>query len=201
MSDPLAEALLDTWFGSALDSPAQAEASNMLWFRATAEFDAELRDRFGTLPERIRAGEFDAWKLAPRTALARVIALDQIPRNIHRGTAAAFAYDADALASAIDATARGHDLAVHPLQAVFVYLPFEHAEHAAMQARSIHLFAGLKARAPAELAQLFDGYLDYAHRHAEVIARFGRFPHRNAILGRPPTPAETAYLLGGGQRF
>lgn len=201
MTDQLAEALLDTWFGSALDGPAQADARSKLWFRATAEFDAGLRDRFGTLPDRIRAGEFDAWKLAPRTALACVIALDQIPRNVHRGTAAAFAADAEALACAIEAVERKHDLAVHPLQAVFMYLPFEHAEDAAMQARSIELFAKLRVRAPGDLAHLFDGYLDYAHRHAEVIAKFGRFPHRNEILGRQPTPAETAYLLGGGQRF
>lgn len=201
MTDALAESLLATWFGAALDAPAQAEARNQLWFRATPEFDARLRDRYASLPDRIRAGEFEAWKLAPRTALACVIALDQIPRNIHRGTAAAFAYDTEALASALDAVARGYDLAVQPLQAVFLYLPFEHAEDAAMQSRSIDLFTSLRTRAPAQLAHLFDGYLDYAQRHAEVIARFGRFPHRNEILGRRPTPAEDAYLLGGGQRF
>lgn len=201
MNDILAETLLDAWFGSALDSPERAEARSRLWFRATEQFDAELRDRFGTLPERIRAGEFEAWTLAPRTALARVIALDQIPRNIHRGTVSAFDCDAAALASAIDATARGHDLAVHPLQAVFMYLPFEHAEDAAMQARSVDLFRGLRERAPAGLVGLFDSYLDYAQRHAAVIEQFGRFPHRNEILGRQPTPEEESYLRGGGQRF
>lgn len=112
-----------------------------------------------------------------------------------------FACDADALASAIDAIARGHDLALHPLQVVFLYLPFEHAEDAVMQARSVELFTRLHERAPAELSHLFDSYLDYAQRHAEVVARFGRFPHRNGILGRAPSPDETAYLAGGGQRF
>jgi len=201
VTTPLADSLLQTWFGEALDNPAEAEARNTVWFRPTTEFDTRLRERFGSLPDRIRAGEFDDWTLAPPTALACVIALDQIPRNIHRGTAAAFAYDASALASTIAAIARGHDVHLHPLQAVFMYLPFEHAEDAAMQARSVDLFTQLRARAPSTLSPLFDSYLDYAHRHAEVIARFGRFPHRNEILNRTPTAAEEAYLLGGGQRF
>lgn len=201
MQVSLADQLLDTWFGSALDGPHEAQARNAVWFRATPAFDAELRTRFGTLPDRLRAGEFGDWRAAPHTTLARVIALDQIPRNIHRGTPAAFAYDGAALDAALDALARGHDLVVHPLHAVFLYLPFEHAEDASMQARSIACFTALRARAPDGLAPLFDSYLDYAHRHAEVIARFGRFPHRNDVLGRESTPQEDAYLRAGGQRF
>jgi uncharacterized protein (DUF924 family) len=197
----LAEEILAFWFGRATADAAAAQARSKLWFRATPAFDRELVQRFGALPDRIRAGEFDAWRLAPRTALARILALDQFPRNLHRGSARAFAYDAAALAAATDALERNHDEALHPLEAVFVYLPFEHAEDAAMQARAVERFERLRARAPRALAALFDGYLDYAQRHARVIARFGRFPHRNDILGRPATAAELAYLAGGGQRF
>lgn len=202
MTQSRAHGLLDAWFGpSPLDDAAQAGMRNKRWFQAEATFDELLRRRYGDLPGRIRAGEFAAWREAPRTALAGVIALDQIPRNIHRNTPLAFAYDQLALAAAADAIDRGHDLALHPLEAVFVYLPFEHAEDIGMQNRSVELFTRLRERAPAALGAIFDGYLDYAQRHADVVARFGRFPHRNAPLGRQATAAEEAYLAGGGQRF
>lgn len=199
--DMLATSLLDTWFADALEGPREATARNKVWFQADPQFDAMLRERYGDLPERILAGEFDDWKLAPRSALARILALDQIPRNIHRGTARAFAFDAQAREAAAEAVERGHDLALHPLESIFVYLPFEHAEDAATQARSVACFGELLARAPANQIGIFEGCLDYAHRHAEVIRRFGRFPHRNEMLGRPCTAEEAAYLRDGGQRF
>lgn len=202
MTHARAEALLHTWFGEApLDDAAAADARNRRWFQAQPEFDALLLKRYGDLPARCRAGEFAGWRDDARGMLARVVALDQLPRNVHRGTPFAFAYDTLALASATQALDLGHDQALHPLQAVFLYLPFEHAEDPGAQARCVELFTRLRARAPASLATHFDGYLDYARRHAEVIERFGRFPHRNAILGRPATPAEDAYLAAGGQRF
>jgi uncharacterized protein (DUF924 family) len=199
--DVRARALLDLWFGDATLDTAAARERNRTWFRATPAFDASLRSRFGDLPDRLRAGEFEHWRNQPRAALARILALDQIPRNVFRGRSAAYAFDGLAQAAALEAVARGFDRTLHPIEAVFVYLPFEHAEDEALQRRSVAAFGELRARSPTGVDDLFDGYLDYAQRHARVIAQFGRFPHRNATLGRTPTAAETAYLEGGGDRF
>lgn len=196
-----ADALLDLWFGDAPLDPAAARDRNKVWFQATPSFDALLRSRFVDLPNRLRAGEFAHWGDSPRSALARIVALDQIPRNVFRGTPAAFAFDALARKAAVEAVEREFDQALHPIEAVFVYLPFEHAEDEVMQQRSIELFAALRTRSPPALDDLFDSYVDYAERHAKVVAQFGRFPHRNATLGRAETPAESAYLAAGGQRF
>lgn len=199
--DVRAHALLDLWFGDALLDPAAARERNKTWFQATPSFDELLRSRFVDLPNRLCAGEFARWRSTPRTALARIVALDQIPRNVFRGTPAAFAFDALAQEAAIEAVERQFDRALRPIEAVFVYLPFEHAENEELQQRSIELFSALRKRSPAALDDLFDSYVDYAQRHANVITQFGRFPHRNATLGRAETAAEAAYLAGGGQRF
>jgi len=199
--DARAHALLDLWFGDAPPDPATARERSKIWFQATPSFDELLRSRFVDLPNRLCAGEFAHWRNSPRTALARIVALDQIPRNVFRGTSAAFAFDALAQEAAIEAVERQFDRALHPIEAVFVYLPFEHAEHEELQQRSIALFSALRKRSPAALDDLFDSYVDYAQRHANVITQFGRFPHRNATLGRAETAAEAAYLAGGGQRF
>jgi uncharacterized protein (DUF924 family) len=197
----LAEDLLACWFGSALESHEAARERVGLWFRQDAAFDRELAERFRDLPERGRGGELDVWAEEPRHALARVIALDQLPRNLYRDSPQTHAFDAAALAAAIDALARGHDRVLHPLEAMFLYLPFEHAEDLAMQERSVRLFEALRQRAPPGLEPLFAGFADFARRHHAVVARFGRFPHRNEILGRASTAAEKAYLANGGERF
>jgi uncharacterized protein (DUF924 family) len=199
--EPRAEALLERWFGHATDDPVAAREHNKTWFLANPAFDDLLRAQFGDLPARLRSGEYSHWRSDPRTALARILALDQIPRNVFRGSPAAFAFDALAQEAAIEAVACGFDHILHPLEAVFVYLPFEHAENMDLQRRSVEHFSALRARSPTMLADLFDSYLDYARRHATVVAQFGRFPHRNAIVGRAATAAEDAYLAGGGQRF
>jgi len=201
MHSILADDILECWFGDAAHDARAAQARNKLWFGRNAQFDALLAQRFGDLPRRMQQGEFDAWMLAPRTALARIIALDQFPRNLFRNRPEAFAFDQAALAAAIDAVQQQHDEALAPIQAVFIYMPFEHAEDPVMQVRAIQLMASLETRAPRELAQLFASFTDYAHRHAAVIAQFGRFPHRNEALGRASTPQESEYLAGGGQRF
>lgn len=202
MTDDIrAQGLLDLWFGDATSDPAATRERSKTWFQATASFDEVLRSRFGDLPSRLRSGEFSGWRSTPRAALARILAFDQIPRNVFRGTPSAFAFDALAQDAALEFIARGDDQAIDPIEAAFVYLPFEHAEDEALQRRSVELFGSLLTRSPAGLTDLFQSYLDYAQRHWKVIAEFGRFPHRNATLGRASTPAETAYLEGGGQRF
>ena len=196
-----AERLLETWFGDDLDEPETVGRRTAHWFASTEAFDDTLREGFGALPDRARGGALDDWRASARPALARVLALDQLPRNLYRGTPDAFAYDAAAVEAAEDALARGHDDTVHPAEAAFFYLPFEHAEDRALQERSVACFRALRRRAPVALAAHFDATLDYAERHRVVVERFGRFPHRNAILGRPSTPEERAYLEGGGDTF
>jgi len=193
-----AEELLGFWLGpldaEGLAAPAQPER----WFSRDPDFDAELRRRFGALHEAARAGRLDRWAETPRGRLALVILLDQLSRNLHRGRADAFAADAHALALARGALTRGEDLELAPCERIFLYLPFEHAEHPDAQEVSVERFRALAAAAPARARPLFESFLDYAVRHRDVIARFGRFPHRNAALGRASTPEERAYLEQGG---
>jgi uncharacterized protein (DUF924 family) len=182
--------VLDFWFGPA---PLAQRAE---WFRKDAAFDATVRERFGATIDAALAGELDAWDLAPHGALARIVVLDQFTRNAFRDTARAFAGDARALAAAGALVDRGDDARLAPLERVFAYLPFEHAEDAAMQARSVALFGALARDVPA-----LAGFEDYAHRHAAVIDRFGRFPHRNVALGRVSTADEVEYLAQPGAGF
>ena len=184
-----AAALLDLWFGAG-DAP-RAE-----WFRKDPAFDALIAERFGPLVERVLAGELRGWEHQPDTALARILLLDQFTRNIFRDSARAFAGDALALAAARAMVAAGRDLQLPPLRRAFVYLPFEHAEELAAQDESVRLFAVLAAQAP-----VVQEMLDYAHRHRAVIERFGRFPHRNALLGRESAADEIAFLREPGSRF
>jgi uncharacterized protein (DUF924 family) len=169
------------------------------WFRRDDAFDAAIRDRFGALVVPAREGALDAWAATPEGALALCLVLDQFPRNLFRGTAEAFASDAQARAVARRAVLRHRqDLALTATERMFLYLPFEHGEALADQDLSVALFEGLRDdpvhRAPG-------GTIDYAWRHRAVIQRFGRFPHRNAALGRDSTPAELAYLATPGAGF
>ena len=186
-------AVLDFWFGA----PASAERGRprRCWFEKSAAFDAEIGARFGALIDAANEGALDAWTATPVAALALAVVLDQFPRNIHRGTPAAFASDARAIAVARAAVRRGFDRLLLPVQRWFLYLPFEHAEDLAAQRESLRLFATL-AGDPASA-----GTIDYARRHYDVVARFGRFPHRNAILGRTSTPEEVVYLQQPGSGF
>ena len=192
--DPRAREVLDFWFG-APDSEEFGQERKM-WFRKRAAFDAQLRERFGALLDAACAGELDAWRATPEGALALVIVLDQFSRNCHRGTSRAFSADNKALEIARAMVARGDDLRLPTLQhRSFAYLPFEHAESAEAQRESLRLFGEL-AKDPEG-----QGYYDYALRHAKVIERFGRFPHRNAQLGRTSTEDETAFLREPGSSF
>jgi uncharacterized protein (DUF924 family) len=182
-----AQDVLDFWFVQA----------HQQWFRKDERFDEQVRTRFGTLIAQAVAGGLREWDAeGPRGALARIIVLDQLARNAYRGTPGAFEGDALALAAARDLVHSGADRALTPEERSFAYMPFEHAEDARTQEQSVELFTGL-AREHAG----FDSALDYAHRHRGVIARFGRFPHRNPILGRASTDEEIAFLGQHGSRF
>lgn len=161
------------------------------WFGGGESFDAELRERFDGLLQKAKLGELAHWSENPEGALALVILLDQLSRNIHRGTPEAFAADPTALAIAKHAIAHGYDLRLTPEGRGFLYMPFEHSEVLADQERGVALFEALG----------LEEALDYMRRHREIIARFGRFPHRNAILGRSSTAEEIEFLKQPGSSF
>jgi len=192
--DAQAQDVLDFWFLPP-DNRDYGQARGE-WFRKDDAFDAHIRARFGTLIDAAIEGGLRAWEATPHGALARLIVLDQFTRNVYRGTPRAFAGDAQALALAVALTQAAQDQQLPPMLRAFAYLPFEHAEDLAMQARAVELFQLLSQAQPG-----FDGMLDYAERHQEVIARFGRFPHRNAILGRASTPQEVEFLRQPGSSF
>ena len=187
VSDPIH--VLDFWFGPQ-PGPARAE-----WFRKDAAFDEEIRRRFGALHARAARRELEAWREEPESLLALVIVLDQFSRNLHRGDARAFAQDAHALECARQALARGDDRRLLPVQRQFLYLPFEHSERLEDQERGLALMQSLEAFEPTR------GVADWAVRHRDIVKRFGRFPHRNAALGRPSTPEEVEFLRQPGSGF
>jgi uncharacterized protein (DUF924 family) len=197
----LSEEILGFWFADALRTPDAAAARQSIWFGSHGQFDQEIYARFGSLPDRALTGEFDAWVYSPRPALALVIVLDQFPRNLFRGSARSFAFDIRAQEVALAAIGSGFDRHLDPLEASFLYLPCEHSESLQQQERSVVLFERLVARGPIGLVPLFEQFAEYARRHRDLIARFGRFPHRNAILGRTSTPEESEYLEAGGETF
>ena len=192
--DNSAEAVLAFWFG-APDS-AELGTQRKQWFTKNEVFDAEIAEHFGSTIEQALRGELDAWAGAARPALARVLLLDQFTRNAFRSTPRAFAGDTQALAAASAMVGSRQDEALPSFMRAFVYMPFEHAEGLAMQDEAVRLFTRLVA-ADASSAHL----LDYACRHRSVIERFGRFPHRNEILGRQSTAEELAFLAQPGSRF
>ena len=191
MSPPASE-VLEFWFGE----PARSR-----WFASQPAFDDEIRSRFGELVGAAAAGALDPWAATGEGALALTIALDQFPRNIHRGTPAAFAHDARARAVAGGAIDRGLDRAVPLEHRMFLYLPFEHSEALADQDRSVALFSRWAGEHPEPRRAWADDQMTYVVRHHEIIRRFGRFPHRNAILGRASTPAELAFLAEPNSSF
>ena len=195
MDDPRARDVLDFWFGA--PGTALHGRNRPEWFRKDAAFDAEIARRFGALVEEALGGGLREWNTAgPPSALARILLLDQFTRNAFRGSARSFAGDALALQAARAMVASGTDLALPPIQRWFVYLPYEHAESVAMQDESLRLFGALAAADAA-----YAGVMEYAHRHRDIILRFGRFPHRNEVLGRESTDEEKAFLREPGSSF
>ncbi|CAE6703001.1 DUF924 family protein [Paraburkholderia haematera] len=189
-----ARAVLDCWFG-APDTPIFGQARK-LWFSRDQAFDAMLLERFGALIDAAREGLLDSWTETPLGALALIIVLDQFSRNCYRNTPRAFAADHQALRIAQRMIASGADRALPGAHhRAFAYLPFEHDETLASQHESLRLFKQLKAEPGGA------SYYSSALRHARIVERFGRFPHRNALLGRKSTDEETAFLKERGSSF
>ncbi|MBP2299338.1 DUF924 family protein [Azospirillum picis] len=183
MVDRLIDEIVDFWFD---------EATKPYWFRQSGSFDRAVADTLGPHHEAAARGDYDHWMDDVDGCIALCILLDQVPRNIHRGDRRAFATDAKALAVSDHAIANGFDLECNADERTFLYLPYEHQEDLASQERSVVLFTERVDDPEA---------IDYALRHREVIRRFGRFPHRNAVLGRPGTPEEEAFLQEPGSSF
>jgi uncharacterized protein (DUF924 family) len=188
------------WFGTATDWARCVERNYPRWFQRGHELDVPVRERFAYLLDAARQGALEHWLQSPRGALSLVITLDQFPRHIHRGTPDAFAFDGRARAACEAGIQRGHDGMLSVVERSFFYLPLEHAEDAQAQQRCVTLMASLRADDPG-LSSFLAEVLRYARLHQEIITRFGRFPHRNAALGRISTPEECAYLEEGGTRF
>ena len=185
--DPRAAQVLRFWFGSG--------GRDKRWFEKNAAFDREIATRFLALHGQAGSGMLAHWQRQPADCLALIVLLDQFSRNIYRGTAHAFATDALALGVAQHAVASGFDPSMQPVERMFVYLPFEHAESLEEQAKACEL-----TRPLVEYPETADAYR-YAVLHHDIIARFGRFPHRNALLGRVGTPEEAKFLQGPGSSF
>lgn len=201
---PAWAALLEWWFGVDADTASASAITarrNKLWFGYQADQDAEARERFGSLVEQALAGGLREWADTPLGWLALVLLLDQLPRMVGRDTSQAYAGDAQAQQLVREGLAQQREQALAPIQQVFIYLVLEHAEDLASQAESVVRARALHDAQPAAEQPVFAGFLDYAVRHQLVIARFGRFPHRNAILGRDSTAAELRYLAEPGSGF
>lgn len=193
--------LLDFWFGPLPDPATFDPGREDLWFRNGRAYDTTIRTRYAALLERATTGALDDWAATPRGRLALILLLDQCPRHIHRGTAAAFAHDRRAQIHALTGIVHGEDAGLHAVERLFHYLPLEHAEDIVLQAASTAAFARLHAQVPPALRTHSAGWLDYAERHRAVIARFGRFPDLNALLGRTSTADELAFLREPGSSF
>src|SRR5688572_30241352 len=192
-----ANEVLEFWFGRGPWDAARLAERSAFWFggdETAAERDAVVRSSLEPMLERAARGEFASWAASPKRRLALIILFDQVPRNAYRGTAAAFAFDREALSLSVEGLQLAADAALDPIERIFFYLPLEHAESLEAQDAAIGAFARLVAEAPADLREYCAYTAGYARKHRDLIALFGRFPHRNAVLRRESTPEEQAWL-------
>ena len=197
--DPLQ--IYNFWFADSLDSAEQLSVQKSKWFEGPPSFDNEIRTRFGTLPTAAVCGELEHWHHDRISTLSLILVLDQFPRNLYRGLRRAFEFDALGLETALSALDRGLHRELHPIEAVFMCLPLEHAEDPRLQERSVALFESLNDRAPTGTEDHFRSAAESAKLHRDIILRFGRFPHRNLALGRRSTVEEQHFLDSGGKTF
>lgn len=194
------KAVLTFWFGVLEDDhiPKDRQA---LWWAKDSAVDQEISHHFGEVLDRAATGALDSWQSAPRSCLALIVVLDQFSRNIFRDNRRAFAQDAIALDVCLRGIERGMDFSLRPIERVFFYMPMMHAESLEMQRRSVKVFEELYGELPENLRGEFETFPSFARQHCEIVARFGRFPHRNKILGRASSPAELEFLKSPGSSF
>ena len=189
------------WFGSNPDDISVAQQNSKLWWSKSEDNDRQIRERFENQVALAAAHALDDWPNSDTGLLSLLLLTDQFPRNIYRNSPKAFEFDALAQNWCREGLDRGVDRRLRPIERVFFYLPLEHAESAPLQALSVQLFTRLYQEVPPEYMDTFRGYLMFALRHRRIIDRFGRFPHRNEILGRESTPEEIVFLQEPGSSF
>jgi len=195
------QAVLDFWFsGSDLDSPT-VDSRMDRWFGSEPELDEAIVGRFGDLVERASAGEFDSWAAEPEGRLALIILLDQFRRNIYRGKPEAFDRDSQALKLSIEGTMAGDHNHLSAEQRIFFFMPLQHAESLKIQEKSVSIYNALAESVTGTLRETFATCAHFAELHRDIIAEFGRFPHRNSILGRENSNEEATYLSGSAPSF
>jgi uncharacterized protein (DUF924 family) len=192
------EDVLHFWLGNPGDPPLRNAEK---WWKKDAAFDDECRERFGALIDAGARGELADWKQTPHGRLALVVLFDQLSRNVHRNTPRAFAQDNLARDVSLDSISKGDENVFSLIERAFLYMPLMHAEDVGLQHQSVASFNRIAGRGDGELKKYLDSTLDYAKKHEEIIERFGRFPHRNKILGRPSTKEEEAFLQQPGSSF
>ena len=201
MQDENVRRVLDFWFSAReLDAP-QIDSRLDRWFGNDPALDAEIRANFGELLDRALRGELDHWAATAEGRLALILVLDQFCRNIHRGTAAAFAGDRRALKLCVEGSMGNEYRDLAPVQRVFFFMPLQHAESLPVQEKSVRIYAALAESVSPTLRETFLTFAQFAELHRDIVARFGRFPHRNRHLGRANTPEEEAYLAGDAPSF
>ncbi len=196
-------AVLEYWFGDLKEGEAPTDEVIAKWWGKDQKTDDYIRENFGRDLEEAARGELSHWEETPRGTLALVIVLDQFSRNVYRDDPRAFAGDKLALEIAGRGISKGFDMGLHPVMRVFFYMPFMHSEDMAMQERSLELFRGLEdefSQVP-DVSEMLSSNRDFAERHYNIVKRFGRYPHRNAILGRESTPEEIEFLKEPGSSF
>jgi len=193
--------ILDFWFGTRDSDMDIIKEKSALWWGKDNSTDQEIKSLFSNDLERAIDGEFNHWTETPTGRLALIILTDQFSRNIYRGTTRAFAQDALALKWCLEGLELTVDARLRPVHRVFFYLPLEHSESLDHQNRSIESFTALNDSISLENRKAFSGFLDFAVKHREIIERFGRFPHRNSILGRKSTAEEIEFLKQPGSSF
>jgi len=207
IGQPSAQDLLLFWFGPRPYTAPQVQQHTRLWFgepsapELTPQTDELIRERYGELTLAAEQGRLTAWESSPRRRLALILLFDQFSRNIYRGSARAYAQDLDALSLTVSGMQIGADATLDPVERLFFYMPLMHAESLDVQEESVAAFRRLREEAPADLHRIFQASLDSAVQHRDIIARFGRFPHRNRVLGRESTPEEIEWLASGGSDF
>lgn len=189
------------WFGTNRDDAAVAQQQSSLWWSKNSASDAEIGRRFKDRVEAAGSGDLAEWAESPVKLLTLILLTDQFPRNIYRNTPRAFHFDPLARNLCLRGLERGMDKTLRPVERVFFYLPLEHSESIEHQEQSVQLYTRLFQEVPLDQVDLFRGYLTFALRHRRIISRFGRFPHRNTILGRVSTPEEETFLQEPGSSF
>ena len=189
------------WFADAIADAQKAQARNAVWFGTSQQFDAEVAQRFEPTIAAAARGDLAGWETTPQDCVSLVIVLDQFPRNVYRNSAAAYAHDALALQVTRRGIAAGHLDALSAPEQAFLLMPYQHVEDVAVQREGVVWFERAHAAAAPEWRTFTGNTLDFARRHLEIVERFGRFPHRNAVLGRQSTPAEREYLDAKPETF